>query len=325
VAEAILDGYREAAIWQGKALEFLLTAEWVATPSGRTSPAALVRAAWGRPDLVVPRIRPRFFGYPEAMPRVGTPPALVSRLVEAENWAGEQWALRRGAMGILAVLRQLDPGVGLHATLEAEGPSVLTSVAREAAATPAGFLEPVDEIVEDPGNVPLLAVATAVHEWQHLIMESDRLGRVEGGAVRSGAGGLTVEPSDPFLAEGFAEWMTEQILGPVLERQPVVGIGEARKLAVLEAGNPADPHVLGLRMLRALARATGNPAATRALILANSEDPSALASAVPAWRDAPVPEVVLPARGERRLVPETRFTIEDGVGDVTGTWIRVSP
>jgi len=324
-AEAILDAYRDAALWQAQALEFLLTSDWVRTAGGRTSPAGLVRAAWGRPDLSVPRIRPRFFGYPEAIPRVATPPALVGRIVEAENWSGQEWALRRGPAGVLAVLRQLELGVGTHATLEADGPSVLTSVAREAGATSAGFLESESEIIEDPGNVPLLAVATAVHEWQHVIMEGDRLGLAEGGAVRPGAGGLTISRADPFLAEGFAEWMARQALAPVFEREPIVGVGEARKLVVLEAENPSDAHVLGLRMLEALNRATGSAAATRALVLAHADDPFAAADAVPAWRGAPAPDVVLLAHGERRLVPETRFTVEDGVGDVTATWIRVAP
>jgi hypothetical protein len=325
MAEAILDGYRDAALWQGQALEFLLAAEWVRTPGGRTSPAGLVRAAWGRPDLPVPAIQPRYFGYPDAVPRVATPPSLVARIVAAENWSGEEWARRRGPAGVLAVLRRLDPGVGIHTTLEAGGPSVLTSVARKAAATPSGFLESVNEIVEDPGNVPLMAVGTAVHEWQHLVMEGDRLARTEGGAFRAGPEGLTVTTADPVLAEGFAEWMAQQILAPVLVRQPIVGLGEARKLVVLEAGNPRDTHVLGLRMLQALAAATGSAATTRTLVLDNSENPAAVAAAVPAWRGSSTPDLVLPAHGERRLVPETRFTVEDGVGDVTETWIRVTP
>jgi len=323
-AEAILDGYRDAALWQGQAVEFLLTAEWVRGPGGRTSPAALVRQAWGRADLPVPVIRPRYFGLPDAVPRVRTPPELVGRIVTAENWSGQEWARRRGPMGVLAVLRRLDPGVGVHTTVEAGQPFVLTTVGRKASATPAGFLEPVSEILEDPGNVPLMALATAVHEWQHLIMEGDRLALPEGGTFRTGDGGLTVTTADPFLAEGFAEWMTGQILAPVLERQPIVGLGEARKLVVLEAGSAIDPHVLGLRMLDALAEATG-VAAARDLVLANSEDPGAVASLVPAWRASPRPDLVLPANGERKLVPETRFTVEDGVGDVTETWIRVAP
>jgi hypothetical protein len=51
----------------------------------------------------------------------------------------------------------------------------------------------------------------------------------------------------------------------------------------------------------------------------------AVANEVPAWRGSSAADVVIPAQGERRLVPETRFTVEDGVGDVTDTWIRVAP
>ena len=162
VTGALLDGYREAAPWQGQAVAFLLTAPWVDARGGHTSLAGLVAAAWGRPDLAVPVIRPRFFGYPEAVPRVGTPASVVGRWVVPENWAGEQWVARHGASGVLGLLRQLDLDIGTNAMLEADGPSILTSVAREAAATPAGFFEASSEIIEDPGKPPLYAVATAV-------------------------------------------------------------------------------------------------------------------------------------------------------------------
>ena len=99
ITGALLDGYREAAPWQGQAVAFLLTAPWVDAGGAHTSLAGLVAAAWGRPDLAVPVIRPRFFGYPEAVPRVGTPGAVVDRLVAPENWAAEQWVARHGAAG----------------------------------------------------------------------------------------------------------------------------------------------------------------------------------------------------------------------------------
>ncbi len=95
------------------------------------------------------------------------------------------------------------------------------------------------------------------------------------------------------------------------------------KLAVLESGNPSDPHVLGLQMMRALAAALGSPADVRALVLAHGDDPFAVAAAVSAWRTAALPDRVLPAQGQRRLIPETTFTIEDGVGDVLRTRILV--
>jgi hypothetical protein len=324
-AELLLDGYRDAALWQAQALSFLLTADWVTDAGVRTSPAALVGAAWGRADLTMPAIRPRYFGYPEAVPRVGTPGSAIARIVVPENWAAEQWALRRGPGGVLNVLRALDVGVGLNTTLEADGPWRLTSVAREAAAAPAGFLEPADEIIEDPGTPPLYAVATAIHEWQHLLMEGYRLSLSEGGALRADGSGLRIASSDIFLAEGFAGWMTERVLAPVLARSPIIGVGDARKLVVLEADNRSDPHVLGLRMMRALVSAMGSPATAGALVLAHGDAPSDVAAAVPAWSGRDTPDRVLPGRGQRRLVPETRFTVEDGVGDVLGTWIRTRP
>ena len=175
MAEAVVDGYRDAASWQGQAVSFLLSANWVRVGGRLTSPAGLMRTAWGMPDLPVPPIRPRYFGIPEAVPRVGIPGEAAGRVVIAENWAAEEWVRRRGTGALLDVLRRLKLDLGPNATLEADGPWILASVAGEAAASPAGFLESKDEIIEDPGTPPLFAVATALHEWQHLVMERHRL------------------------------------------------------------------------------------------------------------------------------------------------------
>lgn len=325
MAVALLDGYRDAAVWQGQAVEFLLAAAWVTTAGRRSSPAGLVRTAWNQPDLPIPAIRPRYFGIPEAIPRVGMPAAAVERVVTAENWAGAQWMANRGTGAMLDVVRQLPLGIGVSTTLEDGGQWLLTSVAREAAATPAGFLESVDEIIEDPGTPPVYAVATALHEWQHLLMERHRLLLPAGGALRDDGNGLRLAASDLFLAEGFAEWATERLLAPMLTQLPVLGVGDAQKLAVLEAENPADPHVLGLRMLQALAAALGSADSATALVLAHADSPAEVAAAVPAWRGAGAPDRVLPARGQRRLVPEVIFSIEDGVGDLLSARIRVAP
>ncbi|HEX5004360.1 MAG TPA: hypothetical protein VFV65_03545 [Gemmatimonadales bacterium] len=322
VAQALLDGYRDAAPWQGQAVTMLLSAEWVTVDGRRSSPAQLVRAAWRNDTLAVPQVRPRYFGYPEAVPSVGVPGPAVSRLVVPENWTAEQWALNRGPAGLLAVLRQLDLAIGENTTLEADGPSRLTSVAREAASTPAGFLEPGDVILEDPGAPPLYALATAIHEWQHLLMERHRFALPDGGTLQDRDTGLDVVASDLYLAEGFAEWRSARILEPVVARLPIVAVGDLQKLLVLENDNPADPHILGLRMLLALAAATGADTAA-ALVLTHADAPARVAEAVPAWRDAAVSPRSFPSRGQRRLVPETRFTVEDGVGDVVGVRIRV--
>ena len=324
MTESLLDGYRDAAPWQGQAVAFLLSANWVQADGRRTSPAGLVRAAWRQPDLPIPAVRPRFFGIPEAVPRVGIPRDVVGRIVIPENWTAEQWARRRGPGAVLDVLRRLQLDIGSNTMLEADGPWVLTSVAREAAASPAGFLESADEIIEDPGNVPLFAVATALHEWQHLLMERHRLSLREDGTIRDVGTGLQFVTSDLFLAEGLAQWMTERLLAPVLARAPIVGVGDAQKLAVLAADNPVEPHALGLQMMRVLTAATGSPDAARALVLAHADAPARVAAGVSAWRGSEVPDRVVPTHGQRRLVPETIFTVEDGVGDVIGARIRVA-
>jgi hypothetical protein len=323
MADALLSGYREAASWQSQAVTFLLAAPWVRGAEGRTSLAEMMRTAWAAPDLPVPTIRARYFGIPEAMPRIGIPAEVVERIVVPQNWTGREWADRRGAAEVLDVLRRLRLEIGIHTTLEADGPWLVTSVRNEAAGTPSGFLESSDEILEDPGSPPLFAVATALHEWQHLLMERHRLLLMAGGTLRPDGVGLQYASSDLFLAEGLSEWESERMLSPLVAELPMLGVGEAQKLAVLESFNPADPHVVGLRMMRALAAALGTPAAARALVLAHGDDPFAVAAAVPVWQGADVPDRELPARGQRRLIPETTFTIEDGVGDVVDTRIRV--
>ena len=78
-------------------------------------------------------------------------------------------------------------------------------------------------------------------------MERHRLTLPVDGTLRDAGTGLQVVRSDLFLAEGLAEWMTERLLLPVLERAPIVGFGDAQKLTVLAADNASDPHALGLR------------------------------------------------------------------------------
>jgi hypothetical protein len=322
----LLDGYEEAAEWHARALAFLLTRPWVRDAAGRTSIGGLIARAWNLPEAIDPRIRTWYFGRPDGAPRVAVPPDQVSRLVAAENWTAGEWSSRHGPAGVLALLRTLDAGIGPRATLEsADGPVRLTSVAREARDGASGFLEPVDEILVDPGFVPLLALGTVVHEWQHLLMERARYQFPDATPIQATANAVLIRPSDPFLAEGLAEWMTERILAPVAEEIPLLEAGESAKLAYLAAASPQDPHVYGLRMLGALESALGDPGRVREQVVRHSTDPGAIAAEVPPWRSTNLPDRVLPARGQRRVVPETVFTVEDAVADVVETRIRVIP
>lgn len=323
-ATLLLDGYRDAAEWYEQAVAYLLGDLRTGPGASEASVAALVRGQWGAAASPAPSIRAYAFGYPEAVPRVGTPPEVASRIVWPENYAGREWLARRGADALLSVFRRLQFAFPPGATLEAGGDWLLTSAATEAASTPTGFLEPRDEILIDPGIPPLYAVATAVHEWQHLLMTRHRLLLGQGGMLRAEGDGLLIVPNDPYLAEGFAEWMTGRALEPLQASLPILGVGEARKLALLEAEYPGDTHVLGLRLMRALAGAAGDDAAAAA-VLAHADSPAAVGDLVPAWRAAAAEPRAFPVRAGRRLVPETRFTIEDGVGDVTGVWIRAAP
>jgi hypothetical protein len=325
-AAALLDGYEEAAEWHARALDFLLTRPWVQDRAGRTSISVLIARAWGQPEDRQLRIRTWYFGRPDGAPRVAVPADRVRLLVAAENWTAGQWASRHGPAGVLAVLRTLDPGLGPSATLETpDGPARLTSVAREARTGATGFLELVDEILIDPGFVPLLALGTVVHEWQHLLMERARYAFPEGAPIQPTANAVLVRPSDLFLAEGLAEWMTARILAPLTAEVPVLAAGESAKLAYLAASSPQDPHAYGLRMLDALEAALGDAVRVRELVVRHSTDPGAVAAEVSRWRETNVPDRVLPARGQRRVVPETVFTVEDGVADVVETRIRVIP
>lgn len=321
-AEALLDGYLRAGEWQAQAVRFLLAAAWVPSGGTVTSPHALLRRQWALDSINLPDVHPRYFGYPQAVPRVAMPDTVVSRLVRPENWSGRQWVEHRGSAALLDVLRRLDPAVAPDAVLALDGEWTLVTPAREAASTPAGFLESRDAILLDPGIPPIYAVTTAVHEWEHLLMARARLLAPEGGMLRAQGQGLRVIPPDPFMAEGFAEWSTARLLAGAEEVVPAVGVGEARKLALLEADDPDDAHVLGYRLLQALAAAMGSVERARSAVLAAADAPTAVAAAVPAWAAAGSAPVEFPARAARRLIPEAEFTIEDGVGDVTAIVIR---
>jgi hypothetical protein len=78
-------------------------------------------------------------------------------------------------------------------------------------------------------------------------------------------------------------------------------------------------------MLEALEAALGDAVRVRELVVRHSTDPGTVAAEVSHWREANMPDRVLPARGQRRVVPETVFTVEDGVADVVETRIRGIP
>lgn len=330
---ALLDGYSQAVTWYRDAIGFLLTAPWVPGPGPR-SLEARVADIWARdrpPSAdsapTLPDLRLQLFGYPQAVPRYGVPPALFARLVRGENPAGRDWLAREGAPALLRMLRDIPAGDTGFVLLQAPGEAFrLTTVARQGRESLNGFLEPADAVALDPGYLPLLAVATVVHEWQHLIFERRRLDRVAAAADDSNAI-VTLPSADPYLAEGLAEWRTERVLAPLIERWPLLGLGEAEKRARLARTNPDDQHVLGYAMVRALSAALVDERQVVPLLLRHADRPGAVArEAAPeaAWRRyRGTRDRMVPAPSRRLLIPQVTLTVEEGAPAVLETRILV--
>jgi hypothetical protein len=332
-AMILLTGYRESQRWYGEALGFFLTEPWIPDGHGR-SIGDYVRDSWrlGQPsqDLptLVPDIQTRWFGYPQAVPHYGVPPALFGRLVKAENPAAADWLQRHGESDLLRVLRRLPVGATSHTLLRAGSETLrLTTVARQSRESLNGFLEPHDAIAIDPGYSPLLALGAIVHEWQHLLFRRHQLQAFAERLHPQAVPIVQLPGIQPYLAEGFAEWSAEQILAPVIERWPLLGLGELEKRAGLARSGVDDQHATGYALVRALAAALADPAATTHLLLRHSEHPSVI-MAEPllrrAWRKhRRAPDRVWPAPGHRVLTPEVTFTVEDGFPDIISTRILV--
>ena len=305
--------YDAADQWHTTALRFLLAAPWIGG-DGATSIAGMMRASWGD-SLPMPVIESRYFGSPQAVPRYGVPAPLFGRLVRADNWSAARWLERHHEAGLLDALRLLPAGFAHDAEIATPDEIFrLTTVRREAESRNNGFLEPHDAIAVDAGYMPLLALAAAVHEWEHLAFEYHRRLR----DARDTSAVVTLRGADPYVAEGVAEWRTDQLLSPLAERFPLLLAGEAEKRARLSA-DATEPHALGYLLVRALAAVVPDPSARVQLLLTAADDPAsvtsdrAVAAAWATYRSSP--DLSYGGSGRRALIPETTFTVEDGFPD----------
>jgi hypothetical protein len=306
--------YDAADEWHSVALRFLLAARWIHGDRGPTSIADMMRASWGD-SLPIPVVESHYFGSPQAVPRYGVPAPLFSRLVHADNLSAARWLERHHEAGLLDALRLLPAGFARDAELATPGETFrLTTVRREAESRDNGFLEPHDAIAVDAGYMPLLALAAALHEWEHLAFEYHRRLR----DARDSSAVITLRGADPYVAEGVAEWRTDQLLRPLADRFPLLLVGEAEKRTRL-AADGTEPHALGYLLVRALATVVPDPAARMQLLLAAADDPASVTSGstvAAAWsRYASAPDLTYGGTGHRALIPETTFTIEDGFPD----------
>lgn len=318
---ALVQSYEEAAQWFIAALRFLLEQPWVGSGAERRSPADLVAEIWGAP-VAIPDIRPRPFGYPEGAVRIGTDSILVRSLIQPENAAAREWLDHHGTEELLATLHRLALPVNEQIRLKT-GDDIyrLSSVRQYAGESFSGFLEPRDLILLDPSYQPVLALGTLLHEWQHILGERARQADRESGASRFSTEQLTLMQLDPFLAEGFAEWMSEVILASVVEEFPLFAFGETEKRLSLAQN---DPHQLGYLLVRTLARTLGDVQATRLLMIRSASSPELVIRdprvrrAWSAYRGA---DRNMARRGEPLLLPMVIFTIEDGTPDLVQSQI----
>ena len=331
----LLAGYAESQNWVVDALRFFLVQPWIPDGARGRSLADYVREDWRRVGSstaarALPEIRPHLFGYPQAVPHYGVPPALFQHLVRTDNQGARNWLERYGQARLLRVLRGLPPGDTSLVLLQVGSEAIrLTTVPRQSRESLNGFLEPGDAIAIDPGYSPLLALGAVVHEWQHLIFRQQQLEEFARRLPAQPATVVELPGIEPYLAEGFAEWSTECILTPLVARWPLLGLGELEKRAGLVQENADDQHSIGYALVRALAADLSDPAASTKLLLRYAAQPSTLAAGrhLPrAWRAyAGKPDRVFPVPASKILVPEVTFTIEDGLPDVVASRILIPP
>jgi hypothetical protein len=320
-ALTLFRAYDAAEEWHSTALRFLLVAPWIGG-GGPRSIAERMRASWGD-SLPPPLVTAHYFGSAQAVPRYGVPVPFFERLVRADNWSARQWLDRHHAPALLETLRLLPRAGAPDAEVATPAETFrLSTVREEAESRDNGFLEPADAIAVDAGYMPLLALAAAVHEWQHLAFERRRRLREAGdtGVV------VTLRGADPYVAEGVAEWRTDVLMRPLAAQFPLLLAGEAEKRVRLAAAG-VDPHAFGFRLVRALAQVVPDPASRLRLLLDAADAPTgvtsepAVRSAWAAYRAAP--DFSYGGPGRRVLIPETTFTVEDGFPDPVALRVRV--
>ncbi len=310
---ALMAGYDVALAWWPQAVAWLMEHPWLRTGDTWSAPTGLVARFWEADTLAMPDLEPRFFGVVQAVPVIGTA-ALGRDLMRPGNAIGTEYLEatlgRREAMGLWRQLDFIEP-TPLRLTL---GPQtmVLASPAAITRSRLGGFLAFDDAIRIEPGIMPVFAVGTVVHEWQHLLFEAARLTGPDRPGIREADWGLRVVEADPWLGEGAAEWATEQVLLPAHEANPLFAAVEAEKRLAIGTGLPDDTHVLGYLLVRAAMNRIDSAAQLRRLLVARLHDPVGMAAALglagPSSIRIPRPNTLL-------VIPEVSFLLDGGVAD----------
>jgi hypothetical protein len=310
---ALLAGYDTAEEWWLSAVRWLMQSRWVATEAGWQSPIDLVTTFWGRDTLLLPSLEAHHFGTVQAVPVIGAG-RIGSALLRAENAAAEEWLgdpVHRSEA--LRAWRQLEFGDAspLRVSL-GERSMVVASAAFVARSRLGGFLAERDAVRIEPAIMPVFAVSTVVHEWQHLLFEEARLAADPTPAFRDWPWGITLVEADPWLGEGAAEWATEAALAPTRAMTPLLALAEMEKRLAIGAGGPEDTHVLGYLLVRAAANRLATASQLRRALETHLHDPTGFALAVKLAgtesHDISRPSTLM-------VIPEVTFTIDAGVAE----------
>ncbi len=307
---ALLEGYDQAVPWWRDAVVWLLEHPWLETANGPLSVVQRVSQLWHigtRDTLMLPMIAPVFSGGFAATPRLAGD-RLAQRLIEPLNASAVDW-LALGRTDAISVWRGLNWDDTL--TVGFSGQSVTLLAPKTATQRPSlgPLLAKVDRIDIDPGIVPLFAVSTVIHEWHHLLATSRRLSWLE-----AFSGSVRLEEEDPWLAEGFAEWATEETLRPTRQSAPLLTFVDAEKRMALWGGMSDDPHALGYRLVRAAVGRIPIGQYVKTLVI-YLHDPTGLASMASFGTLVGTSPLLLRRPMTLAVIPEITFTWDAGVAD----------
>ena len=309
---ALIAGYEEALGWWRDAVRWLLSHPWLETASGRRSPAQLVAAFWNVDSLTLPEIIPTRFGDAAAMPMVSVL-HVGSHLVRGQNASGTEWLAGPGMREALDAWRPLRWGE-IPLVVETAGQSeIVVSPWAQAQARPGAFFADRDGIRLDPGFTPIAAIAAIVHEWHHLLAAQRRLSGAHPLALIDRPTQLQLLDDDPWLAEGFAEWATEETLRPAGTSSALLRFTQAEKRLAIADRDADDPHAFGYRLVRAAAVGRSS-AALRDLLVANMHDLGAFARRLnwPASSRRQQPAAILHRPANLAVIPGITFTWDEG-------------
>ena len=311
--QPLLTGYDAAQQWWTRAVQWLMTSRWIETAEGWRSPVDLVASFWERDGLTLPAIETVHFGGLQAVPVIGAGP-IATLLLKGDNAIAEEWLHeqrhRNQALEAWRLLDFHDPAP-LRVTL-GERTMRVASAARVAQSRLGGFLSSRDAIRIDPAIMPVFAVGTVVHEWQHLLFEASRLNATPPLAFRDSGWGIAMVDADPWLGEGAAEWATEAVLDAARGMTPIFALLELEKRLGIGAGLPDDTHVLGYLLVRAAVNRVESPRALRRVLERHLHDPVGFAEAI-GLGSRFTHNIARPST--LMVIPEVTFTFDGGVAD----------